>query len=217
MVAGLLVIASVKLSGVNHNLLFLSLLASIHMFLAATVTTRRRGALLVAITATLALFPREVPAPALVEVAPAHARRAFNAVVPSGQAWRYDFTLTDLAGHYARCGGLPGMVYVTGEGLAESTIAVRLVGTTWSAAPKFVKSNNLDQIQISPILPGVQKFSVILTATSGSTAAIRLGPETDGRQVFSDAVFLELKNRRCTILYETPRLVDDAPRAAPAP
>lgn len=205
---GVVVVEEANRRGINLNLLYLLLLLSIYVWLAAAVTRVRTAVLLFALLAFLALVPQKIQIPAFQDPAPVDDDQMYTATIPEGQTWWYTFTLTGLEGHLARCGPLPGTLYIGGDRLNESTIGVRLDGTTMTKAPHFSRVNGLDQMQVVPSLDGVHRFSVGLTPMPNRKPGIRLGPETDGKIVYSDSVFLELKNDNCTILYETLRRVE---------
>jgi hypothetical protein len=192
---------------VNHNLLYLSILAAGFVALALLARRARSLILLVIACAILALVPRRIDVPLYQDPGQVDDRQYFTATIPPGAVWRYTFTLNELEERRRQCGTLPPRVYIDGNRLNAETVEVRLHGAVAAEPPVFLRSNGLDQIQVTPDLTAVRQFSVDLEARPGRDPAIRLGPEVRGDQLLSDSVFLELKNPTCTVIYQTPRRV----------
>jgi hypothetical protein len=203
--AGVLVIGIAKLSHLNENMLFLSIVLALYAWIAISARPR---ALVVPLAAMLplVLVPVKVPSPAFIEPARIDDEQWWSARLPARGSWQYAFTLRDIERHVAECGAMDGHVYIDGDGLTAASVTVDVAGTTLAEPPRFVKANTLDQIQLTPRTDGVAAFSVRLTAAAGHHPSIRIGPEVQRDAVFSDAVFLEFRNANCAVLYHARRV-----------
>jgi hypothetical protein len=206
---GVLIIVSPYLSGRNQNQLFLVILLAAFLTVATVVRSTIGGSALLLATAIVAWFPADLPEVKLVDPGKVDRRDLLLEMIPVQRRWRYTFTLRDVGRLHPECNEHPesSAVYVDGIGLDDSGVEVGVEGTTWRKPPELRKKYALDQILLTPATDGVPEFSISLTAKPGGSPGIRLGPEPPGPFVFSDAVFLELKDPRCTIIYETRREV----------
>lgn len=208
--AGTAVVVVVHAVGVNNNWLYLLILLAVYVVIAVALRRVRDWIVLFTVLAGIAMAPRKIPAPEFLDPATPSDRTKFVAVIPDTQTWRYTFTLNGLDRHVAECGLLRGTLHIDGDRLQDRTIDLRITGTVLMTEPIFGRSNGLDTIEAAPVLDGVRQFSVLLTAKAGEAPAIRLGPEIHGMRVFSDSVYLEMKNANCTVVYETLRQVEPA-------
>ncbi len=190
--------------GINTNLLFLMLVLSAYTTLVLLVGTLTGVGAVLALCFSLLRFPLNIPVVKLVEPGQVDADER-TSIIPAGQTWHYSFTLTDFEKWRRECGPLAGTVYINGIRLTNSTVDIRPIGTSWLAAPKYLKAYSLDEVQLTPELRGIREFSVSLAARDGSAPAVRQAPETDGVNIYHDAVFLELKSDRCSVLYHALR------------
>lgn len=205
-VPGVIVVAAVYDRGVNLNLLYLSMILGVYVTLAVAVNRAAVGVVLLAGMTVFVFKPRPLAVANLLDPAHVDDRQVFTATIPAGDTWRYTFTLKDLDERRRECGELPPVIYVDGNRLTDATTQVHLEGAALASPPRFLFANGLDQIQIVPSLDGVTRFELWLSAKPGQQPAIRIGPEiVGGTHVYSDSVFLELKNSACTVLYQTPR------------
>lgn len=196
--------AAAYLVGRNQNALFLSILTALALCVVCA-TPRRWVAYLIALAAAWWTWsPSPMKTPSLYAPAVVNELRFTASRLPDNEQWRYTFSLRDLASHVDECGAMPATIYIDGGQLSADTIEVQVDGVK-TEPPRFVKSNGLDQIQLGADVSHASTVSVLLRSRPGTTPAIRVGPETLGAAIYSDAVFVELKNERCTVLYQTRR------------
>jgi hypothetical protein len=202
--AGGLVLLITRLTGINYNFLYLLIAFSLFGTATIAVTRPRVAVAAVALLALLLWFPRKIPAPTEIDPAPVDDTQMFTATIPQGVEWRYHFDVSALPNH-RDCGDMTPTLYADGDRLKDATVSVRLEGTSAKTPFVFTRSNGLDNIVIAPVVDGIREFTLVLTAKPDQKPAIRIGPETNGTQVFSDSVYLEVKNAQCTIQIQTLR------------
>ena len=195
----------------NQNLVFLTILAAVALAILAATRSRVIANVTVAMAGFWAFWPAAVSLPPFIDPAVVDNHTARTSRIGATEQWNYRFTLRGLDRHTARCGHLQGMLFLDGENLNAATIDVVVDGAP-ASPPEFLRSNTLDQIRIAVALDGQPAVVVRLRPKPGQTPEIRVGPEALGSTIFSDAVFLELKNDNCTVLYQTLR--DRQPAAA---
>jgi hypothetical protein len=196
--------------GRNQNAVFLAILAAVTFSIVCSA--RRRSTAYAAALASgfWVLSPIVVSPPPLVDPAAVDNYNLLTARINAGEQWRYEFTLRGLDRHVHDCGALTGRFYIAGENMTAATLAVTIEGTT-AGEPEFLQSNGLDQVVVTAEATTEKTVAVVLRARPGQTPAMRLGPESVGRVIYSDAVFFELRNPQCTIVYHSMR---DVHRAA---
>jgi hypothetical protein len=209
---GALVVVLPYLLEYNDNQVFLLLVLVSYVTIAVVLRRTAARAVLLAVCIILAWFPAEIPEAKMVDPGPVD-RNQFTQTIPLQRRWRYTFTLRDIAQRHPECGQYPasGIVYVDGTGLDEANLRLEIEGAKWLKPPELVKSGSLDQLRLTPDLAGVREFSIMLSAKPGGSPALRLGPESSGMIIYSDSVFLEFKDDKCTVIHETRRAIDVLP------
>jgi hypothetical protein len=204
---GAIVILTTHAVGLNGNQVFIAVVLAAFVTVSMIVTSRRAALTMIAAAGTLAACPMRV-APLTIEDPTAVTDRGlFTAAIPAGQTWQYSFTLTDADDRERECGSFESTIYIDGGQLKDETVNIRLDGAPLLAPPTFLNSNGLDQIRVGTNVTGIRSLSVSIAAKPGATPGIRVAPETDGTTIYTDSVFLELKNPKCTVIYETIRRV----------
>ena len=194
-------------TGLNRNVLYLSLLGSAA---AVSVGCLRRSwmvAGVLAAAAYLAIVPlRGVPDLGRLYPAPRDipgADRYWCTAMRPGEAWTYRFALDGLG----RIGGASGTLFVDGRSFADLEITID--GHPFSAASYATVKTGMDHVAI-PLPQGTSgEVTVRLRQNGPLTPRIFHGTEVHGREVFPDAVWLEFDKGRDRIVYEA--------RRAPAP
>jgi len=193
--------------GLNRNQVFVAILTALFVSLSVFATDLRRAIAIITAGTLLAAFPMPLAPLQLSDPAMVTDRVSGTTALPAGEVWQYSFTLTDIDDWHYKCGRFEPLLYIDGMGLNESSVDVAIDAASLRDQPKFVKSNVFDEIQLPIDLTDVRRFNISLMAKPNAKPSIRVAPETDGTIIYSDAVFLELKNPKCTIIYETTRRV----------
>ncbi len=182
--------------GLNRNLLYLSLLASVALVLCVLLQRVWTLALALAACVYAACAPVTVPEMGAVYPAPRF-RPGMEALwvhpLAPGQTWTFPFILTASVGSAALAES-QGRLFVDGHGLAG--VAIHLQGRTLESARYLHPKSGFDHLEIplEGVAPGTLEVGV--EALPGSHASIFHGPEVHGFQEYGDAVWLEFDHGR---------------------
>lgn len=199
------VIGGVYLSGVNRNVLYLSMLFSAAVVM--SVTLRRWWAILAGLAACafLASVPAGVadlgplyPAP---RDRPGTGNMWVNAI-GDGETWTYRFA-PGASGEFGGDAGQAGFLYIDGRNLTG--LVVRLQGRTLVGSACCGKKNGFDHLAIPLGEVRAGPLTVSLSGSPGTAPKIYHGPEVHGFEVYGDAVWLEFTGDRGRLIYEAKR------------
>jgi hypothetical protein len=190
----------------NRNLLYLSILFSAYMIAALMLHRWWSSLLALGAFAYLACVPALIPTARFVDPVP---NTAGDRLDPLGQGvqWNYQFYLRDL-GLYQAKEKLVGYLRIDGRDLADVEITVQ--GKPLSPPPKPKRIYATDYLAIPIADDGTGELTVSLRAKPGTVPRMNCGPEVHGRDIYSDAVWLEFIHDRESVLYHAKRVVTPA-------
>ena len=206
-VLALAILGAAYLSGMNRNLLYLSMLFSVAIVMSAASRRWWTVSVGLGVCAFMACVPARIPELGTLYPAPRDRPGAENmwiAPIREGEAWDYQFTLGGL-GRISGNADLAGYLYIDGRNL--SGLVVRVQGETLEGAPFCAKKNGFDHIAIPLRNEKAGVLTVTLRGAQGEHPKIFHGPEVHGFDVYGDAVWLEFTSGQDRMIYEAKRSV----------
>jgi len=210
-ISGIAVFGAIYLFSLNRNLLYLSLLWVIYIISSALFT--RFKEMLVGLVVCVFLVVAPVNIPGVKFVDPAPYTETINqgyvmhyALPKSLEIWQYVFQVDEIEHHQLECGGnLQGRLLI--DGLDLSGLEISLGGNASAGSTQQIIKYAIEEIQIPLDVSASGRVVISLRVKMGTSPKIFLGPEAHGFDVYSDAVWLEFKNERCSVLYHAQRRV----------
>lgn len=209
--SGIAVFVSIYLFSFNRNLLYLSFLLAFYILSSALFTRFREIIVVLAVCALLGAVPVNVPDAKFIKPVPDQEiisqsyQDQFGRLQPL-EAWVYVFEVYDLDKYQLECGGdLQGRLYI--DGLDLDGLDIRIEGVASVGSAQILPKNASDQIQLPITVETSGRVIVILNARTGMQPKIYLGPEANGFDIYSDAVWLDFRNENCAVLYHAQRRV----------
>lgn len=210
-ICGAAALVAIYAFSLNRNVLYLSLLGATYILFSALFTRFRFTLIGLAILVILAATPADVPKTIFVK--PDDGRQFvngyfYNQPKPAEQ-WQYTFHVENLAAHQRECGGnLTGNLIVNGFNL--NGFIVTLEGQALPAMQVTTLKKSKAAVTVEQALIPLDKnilgnFTVSFQLKPTASSWIFIGPETDGLDIYSDAVWIEFKNEQCSVLYHAQR------------
>ena len=199
LLAGGAVFLLVWMLDLNRNLLYLAMILSAYICgLTVTRTLLGRTGVLIGVTVLLLAVRTEIPLPAYIPLPEGQ-----EVILESSERWQYHFPLYNREAHKKACGILSGYLYVYGHDLEELTITaneVRIDDLSVYAGSDFPIGRTALPVTGQDLMIG-------LSPKPGEHTSIRQGSEAFGFTLYPDAVFVNLENERCRIIYHAQRSV----------
>jgi hypothetical protein len=199
------ILGGAYLTGINRNLLYLSLLFSAAVVM--SVALRRWWTVMAGLAACafLASVPAKVADLGPLYPAPRDRPGTENmwvSAIGQGATWTYRFT-PGGSGKFAGGAGLAGFLYIDGRNL--SGLVVRFRGGTLMGSAYCAKKNGFDHVAIPLGDDEAGPLTVSLSGAPGTVPKIYHGPEVHGFDVYGDAVWLEFTGDKGRFIYEAKR------------
>jgi len=201
------ILGAVFLSGVNRNLLYLSMLYSATVMTSVLLRRWWAGLLGLGACAYLASVPATIADLGTLYPAPRDRPGAENmwvSGIKEGQTWTYRFELRGL-GRAGEGSGPNGFLYIDGHSLSDLVVCVQ--GRRVDSSAFCSKKIFLDHIAIPLGAETAVALTVSLRGMARTSPRIFHGPEVHGFNVYGDAVWLEFDRNGDRLIYEAVRTV----------
>jgi hypothetical protein len=208
--SGIAAFGTIYLFSFNRNILYLGLLAATYIVSSAFFTSPRIMLVVLASFAFLAASPAGIPKATFIKPSKGYRfiKGNYYEQPGPGGTWQYKFQVSRLEQYQLECGGaLQGSLIIDGRDLDGFVIDFGSGGYSIKDGILVDKGLNAQHLSI-PLEKDISgEFVVSLRRKTDAPARIFIGAETDGSDIYSDAVWLEFKNERCSVLYHAKRQV----------
>ena len=196
-------------SSENKNLLYYFFILSVYAIVVGIVRkTLIKLTFLVLFTVVSVQMP-SVKKETFLPIVPAGELNGRGSFVPikSNMVWIFNFNISSLPGYKADCKEkLEANLFIDGMDLSELKIFLGDECEPYNGVPH--KKYGIDQIMVPINLSSEKNIQVRLTSKGKQSPSIHIGTESYKFEKYQYAVWLELKNSSCTILYHSQRKLE---------
>jgi hypothetical protein len=178
-------------TGLNRNLLYLSMLLSAYILWATSTRRNATVALGLGLLGVLSVIPVAVPDVEFVAFGNPYRR------LQPGETVSFTFSLSDVRELARRWGPVRARIIVDGRGLSGLEVTVNGLPPV---AVETLQKYGLEEMRV-PFEPADARHVTVSLGVRGGRPRIYLGPEVRGDVAYPEAVFVEIGNERVAAVH----------------
>jgi hypothetical protein len=188
-------VALIRATGVNRNLLYLSLVFAVYLIVATTA--RSPAVLAVALLFMAFLTVRPVKPPAVIFLSPEAG--APEHTLREGETLTYHFFLRGVEPFADTGGRVAGELNVHGRNLAD--LLVTIDGVERSSEGRRIRKYDYELARLPFESIGDHVLAVTLCARPGTKPSVLVGPEVDDLRDYPHAVYVRIESQTVSVTF----------------